>query len=128
MEKARHLLHSAIAALALSASTLSTLTSAAAEPPEQPAVREIEIVVDGNYKPSRVEIHEGERVRLKLVRKDYSACTREVVFPALGLRRELPPNQPVHIDLPALAPGEYEYKCGMNMIRGTLVVVGHTSH
>lgn len=91
-------------------------------------VREIEIVVQGSYKPARIEIHEGERVRLKFVRKEYNSCTREVVFPKLNIKRELPPNQPVVIDLPALAPGEYEFKCGMNMIKGKITVIPHAHH
>ena len=96
---------------------------------EAPAVREIEVVVDGSYKPNRIEIHAGERVRLRFVRKEYNACTKEVVLPQLSIRRELPPNKPVLIDLPALAAGEYEFKCGMNMVRGTIVVVsGHHHH
>ncbi|WP_437317887.1 cupredoxin domain-containing protein [Sorangium sp. So ce385] len=99
--------------------------SAAAEEapaPSPQAVREIEIVVDGGYKPSRIVVTEGERVRLKLVRRDYSPCSREVVFASLGIRRELPTNVPVVIDLPALSPGEIEFKCGMNMLRGIIVV------
>ena len=92
------------------------------------AVREIEVVVDGGYKPSRIDLHEGERVRLKFVRKEYNTCTKEVVFPQLNIRRELPPNKPVLIDLPVLAAGEYEFKCGMNMVRGSIVVTGHHHH
>ena len=84
--------------------------------------RVIEIVVDGGYRPNRIVIREGERVRLRFVRHDYSSCTREVVLPSLGIRRELPTHQPVDIDLPALRAGEYELRCGMSMIRGTLVV------
>jgi plastocyanin domain-containing protein len=96
--------------------------STAAVAAEASAVREIEIVVDGGYKPAQVEVRQGERVRLKFVRKEYAGCTREVVIPALGIRRELPPNKVVTIDLPALAPGEYEFRCGMNMVRGAIVV------
>lgn len=86
-------------------------------------VREIEIVVDGGYQPAKVAVKVGERVRLKFVRKEYTGCTREVVIPALELRRELPPNKPVLVDLPALSPGEYEFRCGMNMVRGAITVV-----
>ncbi|WP_437610631.1 cupredoxin domain-containing protein [Sorangium sp. So ce834] len=101
------------------------VSSAAAEEAPTPSpqtVREIEIAVDGGYKPSRIVVTEGERVRLKLVRRDYSPCSREVVFASLGIRRELPTNVPVVIDLPALSPGEIEFKCGMNMLRGVIVV------
>jgi plastocyanin domain-containing protein len=46
----------------------------------------------------------------------------ENVFPALGIRRELPEGKPVTIELPELKAGEYEFKCGMDMIKGKLVV------
>lgn len=113
-------------ALALSLAGLGTARADAPPAPPAaplaPATREVEIIVDGRYKPSRVEVVEGELVRLKFVRKDYSGCTKEVVFPKLGIKRELPTNKPVLIELPALAPGEYEFKCGMNMVKGLLVV------
>jgi RNA polymerase sigma factor (sigma-70 family) len=38
--------------------------------------REIEIVVHGGYQPNRITITEGERVRLRFVRHEYSSCTR----------------------------------------------------
>lgn len=85
------------------------------------AVREVE-VVDGGYRPARVEVAAGERVRLRFVRRDYGGCTREVVFPTLGLRRELPTGRPVTVDLPALPAGETPFECGMGMVRGTVVV------
>jgi plastocyanin domain-containing protein len=88
----------------------------------QDTPRVIEIDVEGGYHPNRIVIREGERVRLRFVRHEYSSCTREVVFPWLDLRRELPPHQPVIIDLPPMTAGEYEFRCGMNMIRGTIVV------
>ncbi len=89
---------------------------------EQRPYREIEIVVDGGYSPARVDVTEGEAVRLRFLRKDYSSCTAEVVFPSLGIRRSLPTNQPVFIDLPPLEAGEVEFRCGMNMVKGKVVV------
>ena len=128
MSKPHHLLEVAVISVCLAASSPAIEPAALAQVHQQAEVREIEIVVEGGYKPGRIEVREGERVRLKFVRKEYNSCTREVVFPKLNIRRELPPNQPVIIDLPALAPGEYEFRCGMNMIRGTLVVVAHAQH
>ncbi|HZF55825.1 MAG TPA: cupredoxin domain-containing protein [Polyangiaceae bacterium] len=103
---------------------LLTSPAAAEEPPPStsPAIREIEVIVDGGYKPGRIVIPEGERVRLKFIRKDYSPCTREVVFASLGIRRELPTNTPVVIELPAQSPGEIPFACGMNMVKGVIVV------
>jgi plastocyanin domain-containing protein len=94
-------------------------TAAAQEAP----IREVEIVVEGGYQPAKVTVKAGERVRLKFVRKEYTGCTRELLIPALEIRRELPPNKPVLVDLPALSPGDYEFRCGMNMVRGAITVV-----
>ncbi len=85
-------------------------------------VREIEVIVQGGYKPSRIEVVEGEHVQLRFVRRESGDCTREVVFPAWGIRKELPEGQPVVIHLPELKAGEYEFKCGMNMIKGKIIV------
>ena len=84
--------------------------------------REIEILVKGGYSPDRIEVFEGEHVQLRFLRKESSGCSREVVFPAFGIRKELPENTPVVIHLPAMKAGEYEFKCGMDMLRGKIVV------
>ena len=128
MSKSPKLLRAALVALSLAASSIPVTASVLAQGESHAQVREIEIIVEGGYKPNRIEVREGEHVRLKFMRKEYNSCTREVVFAKLGIRKELPPNQPVVIDLPVLAAGEYEFKCGMNMIRGTLVVTAHAQH
>ncbi len=94
----------------------------AAVPPLPPGAREVEIIVENGYTPSVIEVTEGEPVRLRFVRRDYSPCSREVVFPTLDIRRMLPTNQPVIIDLPALSVGETPFQCWMNMLRGRIVV------
>ena len=114
--------------LAASALSLAAVTGVALVPDAATAarpgaeVREIEVIVDGDYQPGRIILAAGERVRLRFVRREHTPCTREVVFPGLNIRRELPTDVPVVIDLPALAAGEYEFHCGMKMIRGALVV------
>jgi plastocyanin domain-containing protein len=89
-----------------------------AAPPPAPQ----QIVVEGSYQPDRVVVKEGERVVLRFLRKDYGGCTLEVVFPTLGQRHKLPTNQPVEVDLGTPAAGEIPFHCGMNMIRGVVVV------
>lgn len=108
-------------AAALGSMSMGPLAQTASAEEAAPA-RVIEIVVDGGYHPDRIVVREGERVRLRFVRHEYSSCTREVVLPWLGLRRELPPHQPVVVDLPVMRAGEYELRCGMSMIRATIVV------
>lgn len=56
-----------------------TTTVAAATP-----ASEIEIIVEGGYKPARVEAPAGKPIRLKLIRREYTGCTREIVFPSVA--------------------------------------------
>jgi plastocyanin domain-containing protein len=120
MNQLRRYLAAAVPAAALS--SITGLRPAKAEAGAAEQVREVEIVVDGGYKPNRVAVQAGERLRLKFIRREHTPCTREVVIEAAGIRRQLPPEQAVVIELPALRPGEYEFKCGMNMVRGTIAV------
>lgn len=103
------------------------LLQAAEGPTAQPsAPKEIEVIVHGGFQPNRITIPEGEAVRLTFERREHTPCTREVVFrsreQSLELRRELPPNQRVTIELPPLKAGEVEFRCGMNMLRGIVTV------
>lgn len=123
MNKPASLLPAAVLSLATLIGTALAPSTAEADVHQHSAqVREIEVIVDGGYQPGRITVTAGERVRLRFIRRDHTPCTREVVFASLDIRRELPTDQPVVIDLPALAAGEYEFRCGMNMIRGVLVV------
>lgn len=84
--------------------------------------REVEIMVHGAFSPDKIKAVEGETLRLKFLRHDTGSCTKEVVFPSLGIRRELPTNEVVTIDLPALSAGEVHFECGMGMIKATITV------
>lgn len=97
-----------------------------ADPPapiaQDTRVREVEVIVDRGYQPSRITARVGERLRLRFVRRDYSPCSAEVVFASLGLRRTLPVGEAVLIDLPPIPREGIEFRCGMNMLRGVIEV------
>lgn len=101
---------------------LALLIGNVARSSDAPNVREIEVVVDGGYKPSVIEVAADESVRLKFVRKEYTPCTKQVVFPSLGITRELPVGEAVVIDIPPQKSGEVAFRCGMNMVKGKLTV------
>lgn len=107
--------------LAGAPAALAPQTASAQTPPET-AAREVEVVVESGYRPGRIEVAPGTRVRLRFVRREWTPCTREVVFPSLGLRRALPVNEPVVVEFTAPATGEVPFQCGMNMVRGVVVV------
>jgi plastocyanin domain-containing protein len=85
-------------------------------------VREIDIDVDAGYSPNTVVVRRDEALRLRLFRANDRECTREIVFPSLGIRKTLPVGRPVTIDLRPRDAGSIEFFCGMKMLRGALEV------
>ncbi|MCB9687960.1 MAG: cupredoxin domain-containing protein [Alphaproteobacteria bacterium] len=107
-------------------------TLALAEPPAPAApptaatpaeVKTFDVMVHGGaYHPARLEVPAGEPFRLRFTKHDHDGCTRDVVLPFLGERHTLPTGEAVVIEVPALEAGTYAFTCGMNMVKGTLVV------
>ena len=84
--------------------------------------QEVEIEVRGSYSPDRIEVEAGRPVRLTFIRREANPCTAQVIFPDFGIVRELPVGQPVPIEFTPDRAGEFEFHCGMNMVRGRLIV------
>jgi hypothetical protein len=78
-------------------------------------------VTQHGYDPPRLEIPAGQPVKLAFVRDGSPNCGSEVLFPSLGIRKALPMNSTVVVELPAQAAGEIAFSCGMGMFRGMIV-------
>jgi plastocyanin domain-containing protein len=84
--------------------------------------QELMILVKGGYRPDVIEVKAGTPVRLNFRREESAACTEMVVFPDFDRAAQLPEGQIVPIDLLPERPGEYQFSCQMEMVRGRLVV------
>ncbi len=80
------------------------------------------ITVEGGYSPNTIVIAKGKITTLRFMRKDPSSCLEEVVIPEFKVRKFLPLNQTVSVELKPEKAGEYEFVCGMNMFHGKLIV------
>ena len=89
-----------------------------AAPPTAPRVA-ITIGEQG-YQPASVTVVAGQPTTLVFTRTTDHTCGQQVVFPALGIRRDLPLNQPVEIVVTPAA-GTITFTCGMDMMRGSVV-------
>ena len=49
-------------------------------------------------------------------------CATSVVFASLNVKKELPLNEPVTLEFTPAQAGEIAFACGMNMLRGVIVV------
>jgi hypothetical protein len=64
----------------------------------------------------------GPPPRLTFVRTTDKTCGTEVVFPSLNVKRALPLNEPVVIEFTPAKTGDVAFACGMNMLKGVIVV------
>lgn len=74
------------------------------------------------FSPEEIVVPAGRPVRLVFTRTVQETCATEVAVPAAGIKVALPLNQPVTVDLPARSSGSIAFACGMNMLRGQIVV------
>ncbi len=74
------------------------------------------------FTPASLQIASGKPIKLAITRKAESNCASKIVFPSLGLTRDLPLGATVVIDLPALPAGELRFACGMGMYKGAILV------
>lgn len=85
-------------------------------------VQEIKITVKGGYSPDVIVVRQGVPVRLDFYRDENSSCTEQVVFGDFGIARSLPAFETTPIEFTPDKAGEFTFACGMNMVRGKLIV------
>ncbi len=82
----------------------------------------VDIVVDGGYSPEVISIQKGKTTKLNFIRKDPTGCLEEVVLGDFKIRKQLPINKKVVIELTPNKSGEFIYTCGMGMYKGKIIV------
>lgn len=87
------------------------------------AVEKAAIKVSGGYVPAVVKVLAGKTARLTFTRIDPTDCLEEIVFPDLKIKKTLPMNQPVEIEIKVDKPGEYSWHCGMSMYHGKVIAI-----
>jgi RND family efflux transporter MFP subunit len=80
------------------------------------------LVTEKGYEPAKLTLRAGAPAQITFVRTTDKTCGTEVVFPSLSIRRPLPLNEPVVIEFTLKGSGEIGFVCGVNMLRGTVVV------
>jgi plastocyanin len=83
----------------------------------------VKVTVSGDgYKPSSVPVKKGQPVKLAFYRADSENCGGEVVFAKQNIKKKLPVGETVIVELTPTEAGEIAFVCGMDMMRGKLVV------
>ena len=118
-----------LATLCLVTATTLAVPSAAqsrakhAAPPKRAAVQTATVeLTDDGYTPAGLHLKAGVPARVTFVRRVAETCGTEVVLPDFGIRRDLPLDEPVVVEFTPAKAGTYTITCGMNMLRGSIVV------
>ena len=85
-------------------------------------VQEVRVIVKGGYSPDVIVVKQGAPVKLDFYRDETASCSEEIVFGDFGIARHLPAFQTTTIEFTPKKSGEFTFTCGMNMMRGKLVV------
>ena len=83
--------------------------------------QEATIVVKGAYTPDVIVVDHGQPVRLSFLLRETAACSEEVVVPDFFRRERLPEGELVLVEFTPDQAGEYEFHCGLGMLRGKVV-------
>lgn len=86
--------------------------------------QKVKITVRGGYTPDVVVLKKGVPAELDFYREEASSCTEQVVFPEFRISRMLPAFETTTVRFTPEREGEFAFTCGMNMVRGKLVVEG----
>ncbi|MBD0370848.1 MAG: cupredoxin domain-containing protein [Pyrinomonadaceae bacterium] len=85
-------------------------------------VQEIQVTVKGGYSPDVIVVQKDKPVRLNFYRDETAGCSEQVIFGDFGIARDLPAYKTTAIEFTPDRTGEFTFTCGMNMLRGKLIV------
>lgn len=96
--------------------------SAPAAKPAADGVQRATVIIDGEYRPARVQVKAGRPLELTFIRKERVGCGDVVLIPALGLKKTLKPGERAVVRVTPRRSGTIAFTCGMKMYKGQIAV------
>ena len=90
--------------------------------PADGGIQEVRVIVKGGYTPDTIVVQAGKPVRLQFYRDETADCSERLVFERFGIDVPLPAFQTTAVEFTPTEAGEFRFRCGMNMLKGLLVV------
>lgn len=74
------------------------------------------------FEPKTLALKPEVPARLTFVRETTESCGTEILLKDYGISKPLPLNKPVVIEFTPQKSGEFRFTCGMDMLRGKIIV------
>lgn len=85
--------------------------------------QKVQVEVSGmSYSPAEVTVEKGVPVRMEFALADKPTCGSKVVFPELGIERQLVKGETTVVEFTPEKAGTLTFTCGMKMMKGNIVV------
>lgn len=84
--------------------------------------QEAKITVERGYSPEVIEFKKGIAAKLIFNRKENESCSERLLIPEFKINQFLAPNTVTEIYFMPDKIGEFEFRCGMGMLHGKLIV------
>ena len=78
-------------------------------------------VTDNGFEPSEIKVKAGQHVVLQITRTTDATCATSVQVKEKKIKKDLPLNKEVNVDLGTVQKGDIKFACGMDMISAHVV-------
>lgn len=103
--------------------TTAAVSTAAPASTASDGVQSLDLKISGGeYQPASLKVRAGVPVRLNVTRDEKPTCGDVLSIPSQNVTKPIPVNQITTIEFTPQAAGDLEFTCGMNMMKGTIVV------
>lgn len=79
-------------------------------------------ITEKGFEPRTVDVSPGIPVTLKVTRRTDETCATAIKIPVKNIKKDLPLNKTVSIEIGKLEKGEIRFACGMDMVTGVIHV------
>ncbi len=80
-------------------------------------------ITSSGYSPNYIRVHAGSPVTLKLIGQSNFSCASAFRIPALGIAKNLAPNETTTLGFTFPKPGKYQFNCSMGMYTGVIEAI-----
>lgn len=84
--------------------------------------QEAKITIERGYSPEVIEFKKGIAAKLIFDRKENDSCSERLLIPEFKINQFLAPNAITEVSFTPDKTGEFEFRCGMGMLHGKLIV------